>query len=102
MDMKTAFLNDDFKKEIYMDQPEGFIAKGQENKVCKLVKSLYGLKQAQNNGIRNSTKLLHNLDSLSMNMTSAYILITLTIRFKTASYRPRIHIMMLLDFIRVL
>ena len=29
-----------------MDQPEGFIAKGQENKVCKLVKSLYELIQA--------------------------------------------------------
>jgi hypothetical protein len=29
-----------------MDQPEGFIADGQENKVCRLIKSLYGLKQA--------------------------------------------------------
>ena len=29
-----------------MDQPEGFIAPGQENKVCKLIRSLYGLKQA--------------------------------------------------------
>ncbi|CAM8997570.1 unnamed protein product [Rhodiola kirilowii] len=46
MDVKTAFLNGDLEKEIYMKQLEGFIMSGQEHKVCKLVKSLYGLKQA--------------------------------------------------------
>ncbi|GJR39735.1 zinc finger, CCHC-type containing protein [Tanacetum coccineum] len=46
MDVKTAFLNGDLEEEIYMNQPEGFIAHGQEGKVCRLVKSLYGLKQA--------------------------------------------------------
>ena len=46
MDVKTAFLNGDLYEEIYMEQPEGFVAPGQEKKVCKLVKSLYGLKQA--------------------------------------------------------
>jgi len=69
-----------------MDQPEGFIAKGQENKVCKLVKSLYGLKQAPNNGIKSLTKLLHNLDSLSMNMTSAFILMTLAMSILSFVY----------------
>ncbi|KAA0046026.1 putative Polyprotein [Cucumis melo var. makuwa] len=46
MDVKTAFLNCDLEEEIYMEQFEGFIVHGQESKVCKLDKSLYGLKQA--------------------------------------------------------
>ena len=46
MDVKTTFLNGDSDEKIYMEQPDGFIASGQEKKVCKLVKSLYGLKQA--------------------------------------------------------
>ena len=46
MDVKTSFLNGDLKEEIYMTQPEGFVVPGQEDKVRKLRKSLYGLKQA--------------------------------------------------------
>lgn len=46
MDVKTSFLNGDFEEEIYMDQPEGFVIRGQDNKVWKLDKSQFGLKQA--------------------------------------------------------
>ena len=46
MDAKTAFLNDHLEESIYIVQPDGFKAKGQENKVCKLLKSIYGLKPA--------------------------------------------------------
>ena len=46
MNVKIAFLNGDLEEEIYMDQLEEFVAKGQIRKVCKLVKSLYNLKQA--------------------------------------------------------
>ena len=46
MDVKIIFLNGDLKEDVYMDQPEGFAIKGQEQKVCELVKYLYGLKQA--------------------------------------------------------
>ena len=46
MDVKLAYLHRVLYEEIYMEQLEGFIARGEENKVCRLVQSLYGLKQA--------------------------------------------------------
>ncbi|KAL9253862.1 Retrovirus-related Pol polyprotein from transposon TNT 1-94-like protein [Drosera capensis] len=44
--VKTAIFHDDLEEEIYMEQPEEFQIEGNENLVCKLKKSLYGLKQA--------------------------------------------------------
>jgi hypothetical protein len=44
MDVKTALLNGELEEKIYMTQHNGFVVKGQEDKVCKLMKSLYGLK----------------------------------------------------------
>lgn len=46
MDVKTTFLNGDLVEEVYMTQPEGFVEQGNEKLVCKLRKSIYGLKQA--------------------------------------------------------
>ena len=46
MNVKTAFLNGKLDEEIYMEPPKGFVVLGQEGKVCRFVKSLYGLKQA--------------------------------------------------------
>ena len=46
MDVKTALLNGELEEDIYMQQPKGFIALGQEHMVCKLHRSIYGLKQA--------------------------------------------------------
>jgi hypothetical protein len=46
MDVNTTFLNGELDEEIYIQQPDVFVAPGQENKVCRLRKSLYGLKQA--------------------------------------------------------
>jgi hypothetical protein len=46
LEVKTAFLYGTLDKEIYMQKPEGFIVPGKEGEVCRLIKSLYGLKQA--------------------------------------------------------
>ncbi|KAM2342887.1 hypothetical protein ACFX1X_015231 [Malus domestica] len=46
MDVKTAFLNGYLEEELYMTQPEGFMSKSEKTKVCKLQRSIYGLKQA--------------------------------------------------------
>jgi hypothetical protein len=46
MDVVTAFLNGRLDEDIYMRQPEGYVQSGKEHLVCKLEKSLYGLKQS--------------------------------------------------------
>ncbi|CAJ2640870.1 unnamed protein product [Trifolium pratense] len=46
MDVKSAFLNGVFDEEVYIEQPQGYEVKGEEEKVLKLKKALYGLKQA--------------------------------------------------------
>ena len=45
MDVKTAFLNGDLEEDVYMQQPLGFRQADTEHLVCKLKKSIYGLKQ---------------------------------------------------------
>ena len=46
MDVKTAFLNGNLIKDMYMTQPEGFVHSENSRKVCKLQRSIYRLKQA--------------------------------------------------------
>ena len=46
LDVTTAFLHDEIDEDIYVQQPIGFVVSSKEDLVCKLRKSLYGLKQA--------------------------------------------------------
>jgi len=86
IDVKTAFLNGDLEEEIYMDQPEEFIAKGQENKVCKLLKLLFGFKQALRQWHQKSNKVIaqfrftvhkHDKCIYSKNFDNEYIILCL-------------------------
>jgi hypothetical protein len=46
IDIKTFFLYGDLEEELYMQQPEGYEDDSKPNHVCKLLKSIYGTKQA--------------------------------------------------------
>ena len=46
LDIKNVFLHGDLQKEVYMDQPPGYVVTGSEHLVCQLRKALYGLKQS--------------------------------------------------------
>jgi hypothetical protein len=46
MDVKSAFLNDDLKEEVYVHQTPGFVIPGKDGKVLRLRKAIYGLRQA--------------------------------------------------------
>jgi hypothetical protein len=60
-DFKTAFLYGRLEEELYMEQPEGFHDK--TNRVCKLRKGLYGLKQSPRVWNKKTTKNPRNLKS---------------------------------------
>jgi len=46
MDVKTAFFNGNLDKEVYMEQPDGYVDPTYPDKVFRLLQALYGLKQA--------------------------------------------------------
>lgn len=58
LDVKSAYLNGELNEEIFMEQPEGFVKPDSENKVLKLKKSLYGLKQSARVWNKRATEIL--------------------------------------------
>ena len=64
VDISQAFINSDIDTEVYMEQPEGFkegVTKGQGRIVCKLNKSLYGLKQSPRLWSEKLGEALHSM-----------------------------------------
>lgn len=59
MDVDTAFLNSDLEEEIYMEQPRGF--HDGTDRVCRLLKSIYGLKQASRSWYKTLREFLESL-----------------------------------------
>ncbi|RVW83922.1 Retrovirus-related Pol polyprotein from transposon TNT 1-94 [Vitis vinifera] len=61
LDVKTTFLHGDLEEDLYMIHPEGFIVQRQENLVCKLRKSLYGLKQTPRQWYKKFDSFIHRI-----------------------------------------
>jgi hypothetical protein len=47
MDVNNVFFHGDLQKEVYMEQPPGYVDQTHPNLVCRLKKTLHGLKQAK-------------------------------------------------------
>jgi hypothetical protein len=70
MDVRTAFPNGHLKETVYMRQPRGFVQKGHEHLVCRLLKSLYGLKQSPRAWYERINTELQNLGMTRNNYDS--------------------------------
>jgi len=63
MDVKSTFLNGELDEKVYIEQPEGFSLPEKGDYVCKLRKSLYGLKQAREHGMKYCISIFRSKDS---------------------------------------
>ena len=60
LDIKNVFLHGDFAKEVYMEQPPGFVAQRESGLVCKLRCSLYSLKQSSQAGFSQFSSVVQD------------------------------------------
>lgn len=59
--MRNAYFYGELEEEFYMDQPEGYVVPGKEHLVCRLKKSLYGLKQSARAWNQKTNAILQEL-----------------------------------------
>ena len=71
MDVRSAYLNGELEEDIYMEQPEGYVAAGQEQLVCKLSKALYGSSRQAAPGTPRSTSRSSGSSSRRWTLTTA-------------------------------
>ena len=89
MDVKTTFLNCDIDETIYMVQPENFVSGDTKRMVCKLMKSIYGLKQASRQWYYNFHQVIIS-SGFEMNMVDDCI-------YRKFSGSKRIYLVLYVD-----
>ncbi|RDX96421.1 hypothetical protein CR513_20926, partial [Mucuna pruriens] len=67
-DIKNAFLHGELDEEIYMEQPPSFVAQGESGLVCKLRRSLYGLKQSPRAWFEKFSQVVQNFGMTRINV----------------------------------
>ncbi|RDX77858.1 hypothetical protein CR513_41945, partial [Mucuna pruriens] len=68
LDIKNVFLLVDLDEEIYMEQPLGFVAEEESGLVCKLRRSLYGLKQSTRAWFGKCSQVVQNFGMTRINV----------------------------------
>ncbi|RVW66755.1 Retrovirus-related Pol polyprotein from transposon RE2 [Vitis vinifera] len=78
LDIKNVFLHGDLAEEVYMEQPPGFVAQGESGLVCRLRRSLYGLKQSPRAWFSRFSSVVQEFGMFAVQQTIPFsIIITL-------------------------
>ena len=90
MDVKTTFLHGDLEEEIYITQPYGFKVAGKENWVCKLRKSLFGLKQSPRQWYKRFDRFMIGQNYIGSSFDHC-------VYFRKLQYGPFIYLLLYVD-----